>query len=111
MDTNTSATPLSPAPNPAPMPTPSPEPHTSSWGAIAGSVIIVALLIAGGVYFFLSQEDKQRLGELLVPTQDAQTESLQQTSSSDEVDDLEADLNATSDTNVESEVNNLEQSF
>jgi len=33
---------------------PSPEYNDQSWGAVVGIIIIVTLLIAGGLYFFMS---------------------------------------------------------
>lgn len=58
----------------------------------------------------MTWEDRQQEQQTTAPS-DTEAQDLQQTSNSDEVSDLEADLNATSETNASGEVNTLEQSL
>jgi hypothetical protein len=64
------------------------------------------VLIAGGTYFYLEQEKARDAAAL-----DAQTQALQQTSGSDQVADIEAELEATQTGNLDSDAQNLENSF
>lgn len=102
--------PQTPPPTPTPMP---PAQSSSSIGPILGAIVIVALLAAGGIYAYMTWEDRSMTQQEqgAAPTTDTQAQDLQQTSSSDEVADLEADLSATSETNASGEVDTLEQSF
>src|SRR3989344_653478 len=71
-----------------------------SSGPLIAVVIILALIIIGGLYFFKARMSGQ---EVYVPaTSDPVTDSLMQQSDSDELDSIEADLNAT-------DVDNLDQ--
>ena len=64
-----------------------------SIGPLVAVIIILALIIIGGLYF-LKERSAQ---EIYVPAEqnDAITESLNQQSNSDDLDSIEADLNAT----------------
>lgn len=70
-----------------------------SHGALIGSIIIVAILIIGGVYYFNSAkmqiaEERMRAEQAALEAE-AQADELRQQSDSDNVADIEADLNAT----------------
>jgi hypothetical protein len=105
------------------MPPMSPEPqHKSSIGPVAGAIIVILLLIAGGLYFWGAQLNKQEDVPSFIPSQEemAQEESTLQSesaaglpaqSSSDDVSSIEADANAMNMNEFESqnsaELNNI----
>ncbi|OHA98385.1 MAG: hypothetical protein A3E02_01895 [Candidatus Zambryskibacteria bacterium RIFCSPHIGHO2_12_FULL_38_34] len=68
-------------------------------GPLVAVIIILSLIIIGGLYFL-----KERASQKVYPptTSDSMTKSLNQQSSSDDLNSIEADLNAT-------DVNNLDQ--
>ena len=71
-------------------------------GALIGSIVIIVVLVIGGVYLFkvtkLNYEQKQKndilLQETAYPT-DPVVQSLSTQSESDEISDIETDLNNT----------------
>jgi hypothetical protein len=68
----------------------------SSIGPLFAVIVILALIIIGGLYFFqMRSSQKVFVPEIPVEQPDAITESLNQQSGSDELDAIEADLNAT----------------
>lgn len=103
------------------MPPPIPEPHKSSIGPIAGAVIVILLLIAGGLYFWGAQLNKQQEPLPYIPSNDVPEDAVNTTgdtdaglppqSSSDDVSAIEADMNAMDMTQFESqnsaEMNNI----
>ncbi len=86
--------------NPSQMPGPQATADKKSVGPLIAVIIILALIVIGGLYFL-----KQRSSApTYVPetTQgDTVTESLMQQSSSDDLDAIEADLNATNLDNLD----------
>ena len=88
-------------PNPNQMPPiMSGQPAKKSIGPLIAVIVILALIVIGGLYFL-----KQRASQpVYVPTttSDSITESLNTQSSSDDLNSIEADLNAT-------DINNLDQ--
>lgn len=86
--------------NPNQMPPMSGQAEKKSMGPLIAVIIILALIIVGGLYFL-----KTRSQNTYVPpaqTGDSITESLNTQSSSDTLESIEADLNAT-------DLNNLDQ--
>ena len=77
-------------------------------GPAAGVIIVVILLLLGGLYFFLFA-DKTSVIDDFEPT-DEQLEDLGETSDSDEVADIEADLE-TDFEDIDAELNTLEDEF
>jgi hypothetical protein len=75
----------------APMQAPMPAPKPASSGAIWAIVIILAVILAGGAYFW---------GERSVGT-DESIDAINQQSDSDSTADIEADLKATDVDNVD----------
>ena len=72
----------------------------SSVGPIVGIVIIIIVLVIGGLYFWgqkLSTDDP----DPEFSTSDSQTEELADTSDSDAVDDIDADLDAVGDEDLD----------
>jgi len=87
------------------------EENKSSIGSIIGTIIIIALIILGGLYFWGKriEESKniQSLTEEPVTEEEIQAErdAIVETNSSDELSSIEADLNATEINNLDSELN------
>jgi hypothetical protein len=73
--------------------------NKKSLGPLIAVIIILALIIIGGLYFL-----KERASQKVYPAvnNDSITESLNQQSSSDDLNSIETDLNAT-------DVNNLDE--
>ncbi|MFH0804028.1 MAG: hypothetical protein V1896_00280 [Candidatus Zambryskibacteria bacterium] len=86
--------------NPNQMPPIPSDTNKKSMGPLVAVIIILALIIIGGLYF-LKQRSSQ---ETYVPAteNDAITDSLNTQSNSDNLNSIEADLNAT-------DINNLDQ--
>lgn len=84
----------------------------SSSGSLIGVVIIVIVLVAGGIYFW-SSTINQDSEENVLPTiqsggdTDAIVNQLNEQGSSDEVADIEADLNTTDLESLDSELDDL----
>jgi len=106
-----------------PMSPMSPEPqHKSSIGPIAGAIIVILLLIAGGLYFWGAQLNKQEDVPSFIPSQEDMVQQeatltgdadagFPAQSSSDDVSSIEADANAMNMNQFESqnsaELNNI----
>ena len=112
MDTNNTTN--NPAPTPAPVtpterPSVTPE-NKSSIGGIIGTIIIIALIILGGLYFWGKRieesktEQALRTEETPMSTTSNEAATIRSMSSSDEVTSLEADLKATNTTNLDKEL-------
>jgi len=69
-------------------------------GALIGVIIVVLLLAAGGAYYFLLEPRS----ELVVSDSGV-------SDNSDKVSDIEADINAEGEADIEGELSNLEQSL
>jgi len=86
--------------NPNQMPPMQGQTNKKSIGPLVAVIIILALIIIGGLYFLKERSSQQ----VYVPatTSDSITDSLNQQSSSDDLNSIEADLNAT-------DIDNLDQ--
>ena len=80
--------------NPSQMPPMQAEPTKKSIGPLVAVIIILALIIVGGLYF-LKQRSSQPIYVPPAEQSDTITESLNKQSDSDELNSIEADLNAT----------------
>lgn len=69
--------------------------NKSSMGPLIAVIIILALIIVGGLYFLKERSSQQPYIPPAAPAGDSVTESLNQQGSSDELNSIEADLNAT----------------
>ncbi len=89
-------------------PTPS---ESSAAGPIVGAIIIVAILILGGLYYwgaYLEERDRANLtAEDILNQPDAATDALRQQSASDEASSIEADLNATDLENLTTDLESI----
>ena len=87
-------------------------PHGGSTGPTIGIAIIVALLIAGGVYFWMDAKEAVAPTEEQSTTEtssqagaeDIKAAELSQTSSSDSANSIEADLQATDLGDIDAEM-------
>ncbi len=85
--------------------------HKSSTGPIIGSIIVVLIVVLGGLYLY-----GQQLGqnEAVVPPQETSTTnetslaSIEQQGSSDDLGEINADLNSTDLDNLDSDMNNID---
>lgn len=82
-----------------------------SVGALIGSIIIIVIIVIGGIYFWATQE---KMMPLDTPTQmenmmgDQSTNMLLEQGTSDELSDIEKDLNATNLNNLDAELNDIQ---
>ncbi|MFI5241298.1 MAG: hypothetical protein ACHQUA_02580 [Microgenomates group bacterium] len=100
--------------NPQNITVPAPQ-NKSSIGSIIGTIIIIALIILGGLYFWGKRIEEAKIKQDLVSdeaatTQMAQNEnneaaSIKSVSSSDDLNSIEADLNSTNLDNLDAEMN------
>ncbi len=75
------------------------EPQKKSSGPLIAVIIILALIVIGGLYFL---KEKMARDTYVPPQEDSVTQELQAQSTSDDLNSIEADLNAT-------DVDNLDQ--
>lgn len=90
-------------------------PHqNSTLGPVVGTIIIVAVLVIGGLYYWGAQLNKQVAvdetvtGEQIAAEPDASTEALGEQGTSDEVDAIEDDLNLTDLDDLDAELGNID---
>lgn len=86
--------------NPNQMPNMPVQTGKKSAGPLIAVIIILALIIVGGLYF-LKERSSQDVFVPVVEEGDTITESLSQQGSSDELESIEADLNATNLDNLD----------
>lgn len=86
------------------------EPQKSSIGSIIGIIIIIAVIILGGLYFWGKRVEESKVTESLVnetsePTaEQMEANSIQSVTPSDDTSSIEADLNATNLDNLTPEL-------
>jgi len=91
-------------------------PEKKQTGSIIGSIIVIIVIIIGGLYFWGTRTDNPVVDDGIVdpaadttiPIQDPIGDALKNTSDSDELDAIEADLNATDIDSVDSDINQIE---
>ncbi|NTV22728.1 MAG: hypothetical protein HGB03_04210 [Candidatus Yonathbacteria bacterium] len=89
----------------------------TSWGAIVGIVIVVAILIIGTFYFWGKELDESGTlppveenvtGEDILNRPDPVTEALKEQGTSDDISSIEADLSATDLSGLDTELENID---
>lgn len=81
------------------------EPKKSGVGALIGSIIIILILVLGALYFW---GGKLQTNEKELNFDESATAMNGTTSVSDEVSDIEADLNKTETVNLDDDLNALQ---
>lgn len=87
------------------------EPNKSGVGSIIGTIIIIAIIILGGLYFWGKRVEESKLKESLVTntTEPTVTTSeatvIKSVSPADDLDSIQADLNTTNLNDLGVEVN------
>jgi len=82
-----------------------------SVGALIGSIIVVAVIVIGGIYFWMTRSgetpstETSPLGQTVPP--DQETAALLNQGTSDEISDIEKDLNATNLNNLDAGMNDI----
>ena len=90
--------------------------NKSSIGSIIGTIIIIAIIILGGLYFWGKRVEESKLRQNLVtdntPTQQtvelSEAAVIKSVTNSDELDSIDVDLNATKLDNLGAEVNSAQ---
>ena len=85
--------------------------NKSSIGSIVGTIIIIALIILGGLYFWGKHVKESKTAEILTSEtsegsdveEDNEAAAIRSTSSSDDLDSIDADLQATNTTDLDAE--------
>jgi len=92
-----------------------PAPQKGGIGPLVGIIIIVAVLIIGGLYFWgakLAKDEQHNMtAEEIANQEDPQMEALTQQSSSDDLSAIEADVSATDLDNLDKELGNIDTEF
>ena len=88
------------------------EQNKSSIGSIIGTIIIIAIIILGGLYFWGNRVEEAKLNQELLNQQAVQpvvelteAEKIRTTNSGDDLKSLEADLSATKTEDLDGELN------
>jgi uncharacterized protein HemX len=105
---NQTTPPMSTPPvQPTPVATPS---HEGGRGALIGTIIIIVLLVVAGGYVWFTREPmaSQNPDETILNMPDETLNSLNQQTSSDELNAIEADLNNTDLNNLGSDFGTIE---
>ncbi len=90
-----------------------PQQNKSSIGSIIGTIIIIAVIILGGLYFWGKRIEENKLKQQLISdsmenTQVQETDpdaNINKTGSSDDLNSIDADLNSTNLDNLDAELN------
>ena len=88
-----------------------PQENKSSIGSIIGTIIIIAVIILGGLYFWSKRAEENKTKEALVsdttqPTSEqSEANVIKSTSTTDDLGSIEADLKTTNTTNLGPEAN------
>ncbi|MDO8572843.1 MAG: hypothetical protein Q7S11_03715 [bacterium] len=100
--------------NPTGTPAGTPQ-EEKSIGALIGSIIVIAVIVIGGIYFWIIQSSEftapttteaPSLGQTVAP--DQETAALLTQGTSNEVSDIEKDLDATNFDNLDAGMNNID---
>lgn len=83
-----------------------PMPEKKSVGALIGSIIVILIILAGGIYMFLERERSSP-----VPADDPEAQALRTQGNSDELAEIEADVRATDFGSIDSGMAETEAQF
>lgn len=89
--------------------------NKSSVGSIIGTIIVIAIIILGGLYFWGKRVDEAKMKQDLVSSEntdsavntteeDMEASAIKSVNNSDDLDSIEADLKATNTTNLAPEL-------
>lgn len=79
-------------------------------GPLVGIIIIVVVIVLGGYYFWTTQLNQEPMtAEEIAAEEDTATNALNEQSDSDEVADIEADLDATDLEGLDAELEQIDQ--
>ncbi len=87
------------------------EPQKSSIGGIIGTIIIIALIILGGLYFWGKRIEESKAKQNMTSDNSPssaevnEANAINSVSSSDDLNTISAELNATSFNNLDAEMN------
>ncbi|KND48712.1 MAG: hypothetical protein AB198_00120 [Parcubacteria bacterium C7867-003] len=106
--------PINNAPQNSPSQSSMPE-NKSSIGSIIGTIIVIAIIILGGLYFWGKRVDEAKMKQDLVSGENTETptesdeqsmeaNSIKSVNDSDDLNSIEADLKATNTTNLAPEL-------
>ncbi len=95
------------------------KPKKKSVGPIIGIAIIVIIIIFGGLYYWGAQINTQEIkdeqesltAEQIESQEDLSVKQLETQSTSDEIADIETDINATDLENLDQELENIDLEF
>lgn len=92
-------------------PMPTAEGEKKSIGPLVAVIIILALIIVGGLYFLKERSAQENYVPIQPAQNDSSAESLRQQSDSDDLNSIEADLNATNLDNLDQGAAALQAEF
>lgn len=88
-------------------------PEEKSMGALIGSIIVIAVIVIGGIYFWMTRNGESPvpgetppLGQTVAP--DQETAALLNQGTSSEISDIEKDLNATNFDNLDAGMGDID---
>ncbi|HBD24666.1 MAG: hypothetical protein A2566_02990 [Candidatus Zambryskibacteria bacterium RIFOXYD1_FULL_40_13] len=87
------------------------EENKSSVGSIIGTIIIIAIIILGGLYFWGKRIEENKAKENLITTfsepstNSSEANAISSVTAEDDLNSIEADLNATNFDNLDAELN------
>lgn len=86
--------------------------NKSSIGSIIGTIVIIAIIILGGLYFWGKRVEEAKMRQSLVTDETSQqanqmdeASTIKSTSNSDDLNSIQADLNSTNLNNLNAEMN------
>jgi len=87
--------------------------HKATWGPTIGIVIIVAILVLGGLYFWGKtlvelDRDEAPTAEEIRGQEDPQKQALETQSNSDDISAIEGDVEATDFSQIDAELSDIE---
>ena len=69
-------------------------PHESSWGPIIGIIVIIAIVVLGGIYFWGKNQEQSAPQDTMMETSQTSDASLEAELSTSGIEDVDAELSA-----------------